>query len=199
MDVYRTLESKKLFVFSFDDLSLFYPHETKQNLRKIMYRWMHKGWFTSLKKGLYEIAYPKPLNIPDLYIANKMYQPSYISLETALSYYSVIPEVTMAVTSITTKPTRRYENSHGLFLYRTVRPEIFKGYIVDELHGFSVLIAEPEKAFIDYLYFQTYRKKRFQLPDQRFDRKKINAFHREKINDYAALYDLDAGEIYAGL
>jgi predicted transcriptional regulator of viral defense system len=152
-----------------------------------------------LKKGLYELAYPKALNIPDLFIANQMYQPSYVSLETALSHYSIIPEVSMAVTSITTKPTRRYKNSHGLFLYHTVRPALFNGYFIEEIRGFSIFIAEPEKAFIDHLYFQTYRKKRFQLPEQRFDRKKINAFNKKKLKEYAKMYGMDAGEIYAYL
>ena len=196
-DVYKTLELKKLFVFSFDDLLLFYPNETKENLRKIMYRWKCKGWINPLKKGLYELAYPKTLNIPDFYVANKMYQPSYISLETALSYYSIIPEVSMAVTCITTKPTRRYKNNHGLFLYRTVRPDVFNGYFIEEIQSFSVLIAVPEKAFIDYLYFQTYRRKKFQLPNQRFDRKKIKAFSKKKLEKYAKLYNLDMEEIYA--
>lgn len=199
MDVYRILETNRLFVFSFDDLLLLYPDETKENLRKLMYRWKRKDWVTSLKKGLYEIAYPRPVNVPDLHIANKMYQPSYVSLETALSHYSIIPEVSMAVTSITTKPTRKYKNSHGLFLYRTVRPEIFKGYSIEEIRGFPVLIAEPEKAFIDYMYFQTYRKKKFQMPDQRFDEEKIRSFNRKKVSGYAELCDLNAGEIYANL
>ncbi len=199
MEMYRTLEANRLFVFSFDELLLLYPNETKENLRKLMYRWKSKGWVMSLKKGLYEIAYPKQVNIPDLYVANKMYQPSYISLETALSHYSIIPEVSMAVTSITTKPTRKYKNRYGLFLYRTVRPEVFNGYSIEEIRGLPVLIAEPEKAFIDYLYFQTYRKKKFELPDMRFDRGKIKAFNRKKVYRYARLYNLNAGEIYANL
>jgi predicted transcriptional regulator of viral defense system len=199
INVYRTLEANNLFVFSFDDLLLLYPDETKKNLRKVMYRWKRKGWVASLKKGLYEIAYPKPLNIPDFYVANKMYQPSYVSLETALSFYSVIPEVSMAVTSITTKPTRKYKNRHGLFLYRTVRSELFKGYSIEENKGFLILIAEPEKAFIDYLYYQNYRKKKFRMPDQRFDKEKIKVFNKKKITEYAKLYDLNAREIYANL
>ena len=199
MDVYKTIESKKLFVFSSDDLLLFYPNETKENIRKLIYRWKNKGWINSLKKGLYELTYPDGFNIPDLYIANRMYQPSYISLETALSYFGVIPEISMAVTSITTKPTRQYKNTSGLFIYHTVRPELFKGYYVEEIQKFNVLIAEPEKAFIDYLYFQTYRKKKFQLPNQRFDKDKIMAFDKKKMEEYTQMYDMDMGEIYAHL
>lgn len=198
-DLYKVLESKKFFVFSSDDLLLFYPDETNENLKKLIYRWKHKGWINSLKKGLYELVYPKAFNIPDLYIANKMYQPSYISLETALSHYSIIPEVSMAVTSISTKPTRQYKNSHGLFTYRTVRPDVYAGYYVEEIRGFSILIAEPEKAFIDYLYFKNYRKRKLQLDNERFDKKRVTRMEKRKLKNYAALYNMDIGEIYANL
>lgn len=198
-DLYKVLESKKFFVFSSDDLLLFYPDETNENLKKLIYRWKHKGWINSLKKGLYELVYPKAFNIPDLYIANKMYQPSYISLETALSHYSIIPEVSMAVTSISTKPTRQYKNNHGLFMYRTVRPDVYAGYYVEEIRGFSILIAEPEKAFIDYLYFKNYRKRKLQLDNERFDKKRVTRMEKRKLKNYAALYNMDIGEIYANL
>jgi len=140
-ELYRTLEKHKYFVFSFEDLQVFYPNETKDNLKKLIYRWKDKGWISSLKRGLYELTYPKELTIPDLYIANKLYYPSYVSLETALSHYSIIPEISMAVTSITTKPTRRFKNKHGLFIYRTINPQMFSGYTVEKYQTFQVYIA----------------------------------------------------------
>jgi predicted transcriptional regulator of viral defense system len=178
---------------------LLYPRETKENLKKLVYRWKRKGWINALKRGLFELVYPRSFNIPDLYIANKLYQPSYVSLETALSYYSIIPEVSMAVTSITTKPTRQYKNNHGLFVYRTVNPEAYNGYNIESIQGFQVFIAEPEKAFVDYLHFKTYRKKRLQLSGERFDRKEIKALRRDKLNGYAKPYRIDIGGAYADL
>ncbi len=198
-EVYKTLESNKLYIFSSEELLLLYPGETKENLKKLLYRWRQKGWVNTLKRGLFELVYPRSLNIPDLYIANKVYQPSYVSLETALSYYSIIPEVSMAVTSITTKPTRRYRNHHGLFVYRTVGPEAYNGYHIESIHGFQVLIAEPEKAFVDYLHFKTLGNKKLRLSGERFDRKKIKALRQDKLNGYARPYRIDIGDACADL
>ncbi len=198
-EIYKILESRKLYVFSSEDLLLLYPDETRENLKKLVYRWKQKGWINALKRGLFELAYPKSLNIPDMYIANRIYQPSYVSLEAALSYHSIIPEVSMAVTSITTKPTRRYKNYHGLFVYRTVSPEAYNGYNIELIRGFQVLIAEPEKALVDYLHFKAYRKEKLQLSDERFDRKKLRQLRMVKLSEYAKPYRMDIGEVYADL
>jgi len=107
-DIYRTLEKNKYYVFSYKDVLSFYPNEKTSSLKKLIYRWKNKEWICTLKRGLYELSYPKDFTIPDMYIANRLYEPSYVSLETALSNYSIIPEVSMAVTSITPKPTRKF-------------------------------------------------------------------------------------------
>lgn len=198
-EIYRILEKNKYFVFSFEDLLLFYPNETKGNLKKLIFRWKNKGLIYSLKRGLYELTYPRDFTISDLHIANKLYNPSYVSLETALSYYSIIPEVSMAVTSITTKPTRRFKNKHGLFIYRTIKTRAFTGYFVEKQRDFDVLIAEPEKAFIDYLYFKAHRNKNFTFQDERFDEDAVQRLNKKKMRKYAKLYEINLGELYAHL
>ncbi len=198
-DLYKTLEKNKYYVFSHGDLLSFYPDEKKHNLKKLIYRWKEKGWIYPFKRGLYELTYPKDFTIPDMYIANKLYSPSYVSLETALSNYSIIPEVSMAVTSITTKPTRRFKNRHGLFTYRTVKPDAFTGYYVEKQRTFDILIAEPEKAMIDYLYFKTYRNKRLNFEDERLDKDVILRLNKKKLKRYAKLYNINLKEFYAYL
>jgi len=198
-DVYRKLERNKYYIFSYKDIMSFYPDEKGPNLKKILYRWNKKGHLASLKKGLYELTYPKDFIIPDMHVANKLYSPSYVSLETALSNYSIIPEVSMGVTSLTTKPTRRFKNKHGLFIYRTIKADCFTGYYVERQHSFDILIAEPEKAFVDYLYFRKYRNKKFNLKDQRIDRDLVLRLNKRRLNKYAGLYKMDLKEIYAYL
>ncbi len=193
------LEKNKYYVFSFDDLLLFFQDETKENIKKLVYRWKKMGWIYSLKKGLYELVYPKDFNISDVYIANKLYYPSYVSLETALSHFSIIPEVSMAVTSITTKPTRKFKNKHGLFTYHTVKSEAFTGYYVEKHRDFEVLIAEPEKAFIDYWHFRARRNKKFDFQSERLDKDILRGFSRKKLKKFAQLYKIDVGEFYAYL
>lgn len=198
-DLYKTLEKHKYYVFAYEDILSFYPKEKKYNLKKMVYRWTKKGWIYPLKRGLYELTYPKNFTVPDMYIANKLYSPSYVSLETALSNYSIIPEVSMAVTSITTKPTRRFKNKHGLFIYRTVKPVAFAGYYVEKQGNFNILVAEPEKALIDYLYFRAYRNKKFNLKDERLDKDVIARLKKKKLSKYAKLYKLNLKELYAYL
>ena len=165
----------------------------------MVYRWKKKNWLSKLKKGLYELSYPKDFIVPDMHIANKLYAPSYVSMETALPNYSIIPEVSMAVTSITTKSTRRFKNKHGLFMYHTVKPKNFTGYYVERHNDFNILVAEPEKALVDYWYFKTYRNKNFSAKAERLDKSAILRLNRKKIYRYARLYNIDAGGIYACL
>ncbi len=198
-ELYKVVEKNRYYVFSFEDLLSFFPHERRATLKESVYRWKMKGWIYPLKKGLYELTYPKDFDIPDMYIANRLYGPSYISLETALSNCSIIPEVSMAVTSITTKPTRKFKNKHGLFIYHTVKPASFTGYYVERQGAFDILIAEPEKALIDFLYFNAYRDKKFDLKDERLDRGVVSRLNKKKLHRYAALYNIDLKGLHAYL
>ena len=103
----------------------------------------------------------------------------------------------MAVTSITAKPTRRFKNKHGLFTYRTVQPKGFCGYYIEKQNGFDILIAEPEKALIDYLYYKTPRNHRVSIATERFDKLLLAKLNRKRLNRYAALFNLNLKGLYA--
>lgn len=106
--------------------------------------------FTKLKNGLYTLT-DSPRN--HYLIANKLYQPSYISFETALSYHKLIPETIYSITSATPKATREFETDGIAYTYRKVKRSLFTGYSPIKYQGNTVLMAEPEKALTDYLYF----------------------------------------------
>lgn len=194
-EVYKRLAGERYFVFSFEDLSAFFPEENRGGLRQTLSRWKKNGWIASLRKGLYELTYPKDHDIPDFFIANKLYAPSYISLETALSYYSILPEVSMAVVSITPKITRRFKNCHGLFIYHSVQPEAFRGVGIEKHGGLDILIAEPEKALVDFIYFKTRRAGKWDLDAERLDKKRVARLDAKKLDIYARAYRLDLKEI----
>ncbi|MCK5216018.1 MAG: hypothetical protein KAR05_11780 [Candidatus Omnitrophica bacterium] len=196
-EFYQAFERNKFYIFSFEDVLSVFPNEQNNSIKKALYRWKKKGRIQSLKKGLYELSYPKDFFVPDLYVANKLYYPSYISLETALSNYSIIPEVAMAVTSITTKPTRSFKNKHGLFTFRTIKTDAFCGYYVEKHRNLEILIAEPEKALIDYIYFKVYNNKYFDFRDERFDKNIIAGLKKRKLNKYAKQFNLNPKEFHA--
>ncbi len=108
---------------------------------------------------------------PDCFIANKICEPSYVSLECALSYHRVIPETVYEITSVTPKSTRRFETSEKIYSYRSIKKVAFTGYRTEKQNGFGFYVADPEKAFVDANYF---RLQDSLNPLSRFDKKKIN-------------------------
>lgn len=123
-------------------------------LRRQVAEWASKGKIIILKRGMYMLApKEKKVSISKIYLANELYPPSYISLETALSYYQLIPERVEAITSITSKKTVRLENEFGKFIYRHIKQNGFRYYIqITDEYGYNVFMATPEKALVDYLY-----------------------------------------------
>ncbi|HNV87069.1 MAG TPA: hypothetical protein PKL97_08945 [Candidatus Omnitrophota bacterium] len=187
----KMLSEKKYYVFSLDDACVFFPEEARGALKQYLSRWKKSGRIASLRKGLYELVYPENRVLSDMHLANKIYAPSYVSLETALSHYSLIPEVSMAVLSITSKPTRQFKNHHGLFVYRSVQPKAFCGYRIENHNGADVLIADPEKALVDFLYFKTSRSTKFDLNTLRIDLRKVARLNRKKLDCYGRIYNMD--------
>lgn len=65
------------------------------------------GELVSLRRGLYVLGPKTDLPMPESFlIANHLRGPSYVSLETALSYWGFIPERTYEISSITVKPSK---------------------------------------------------------------------------------------------
>lgn len=87
--------------------------------------------------------------------ANRIYSPSYISFESALAYYRLIPEGVYTITSATTLKTHQFTTSVGAFSYRHLKPELMFGYRLVEVAGQRFKIAEPEKLLLDYMYLNT--------------------------------------------
>ena len=145
----------------------------------LLHRYTKKGLISRLKRGIY--VFPNRLP-PDLYIANKLYEPSYVSLEFALSYHRVIPETVYEITSVTTKATRHFSVSGKTYSYRKLKRAAFTGYYVVQRQGANFLIADAEKAFVDVLYFRVLSGEK---PPGRFDKEKINT---AKALKYASIF-----------
>jgi hypothetical protein len=114
-------------------------------------QWAKKGYLLKLKNGIY--AFQKDYEqIKGMEVAAVLYRPSYLSMESALSAYGFIPEMVYAYTSVTAKINRTFDNQFGHFIYRHIKSELFWGYREVRSGSGWYLIAEPEKALLDYLY-----------------------------------------------
>ncbi|MDD3744393.1 MAG: hypothetical protein PHX54_12275 [Lentimicrobiaceae bacterium] len=187
----KFLAENNMQIFTFNDLKKVIHETDGQSLKRSVYNWMQAGIIIRLKRGLYQIAYPKKADIPDLYIANRMYEPSYISLETVLSLHSIIPDVSVSVTSVSSKATRIFSNASGQFIYRTIKAEFFKGYYIMNENGYEIKIAEPEKAVVDYLYLN-----RVNVID-RMDKNALSSLSTSRLQKYSKLMRVDIGGLCA--
>jgi len=111
-----------------------------------------QGVLEPLKKGLY-IAGPSVSETkPDSFlVANHLLGPSYVSVETALSYYGLIPERVYEISSMTTKASRSFKTALGQFTYtRLPLPYYSFGLEMHQLPSNQyVIVASPEKALCD--------------------------------------------------
>jgi len=73
-------------------------------------------------------------------------------LESALAWYNFIPEGTFQIISCTTRKTQQFPTPLGHFSYHHIKPALYFGYQIERWNNYSVIIAGPEKVFIDYLY-----------------------------------------------
>ena len=154
--------------------------------RNNLTRWCRKGLLVKLRNQYY--AFPEYRQVPDFsrYVANRIYSPSYISLHSALSFYGMIPEEVVQLTSVTTLKTALFENDFGTFHYQNVKTSFYFGYEIKTMqNGRGMLFATPEKALLDLLYLNPYYKTEQDMEELRLDEDFMqNELNLERLNGY---------------
>ncbi|MCG2707969.1 MAG: hypothetical protein L6404_04905 [Candidatus Omnitrophica bacterium] len=135
--------------------------------------------FLKIRNGLYALRADMPAEEP---IANRLYEPSYISFEYALSRYGIIPESVYTITSATTRTTREFIVNNKSFTYSRIKKQAYRGYRTEKIGGITVLIAEPEKALVDYLYFVDLKLKTLN------ERLNVRKLKKKAVVEYARLF-----------
>jgi len=135
-------------IFSLNEIKIIEPNFYRPRLNE----WQDKGYIKKVIRGYY-IFSDLPLSEEILFkIANRIYLPSYVSLESALSYYHLIPESIYGITSISTRKTYHFKTSIGEFIFRSIKLQLFFGYYLMNYKEQYLKMAEIEKAFLDYFY-----------------------------------------------
>ena len=178
LQVERTIQRNDLRLFSPQDLRHLL-RATEVSMRFLLTRAHKRGDVVKLRRELYAL----PDRLPsELALGNVLIRPSYISFLYALAFYHLIPEAVFEIASATTRTTRRFEALGKVFTYHHIKPVAFTGYRPEKIGGKTILIAEPEKALVDCLYFASLGK--LSLPD-RLDLATLNS---ERILALAQLY-----------
>jgi predicted transcriptional regulator of viral defense system len=135
-------------VFSKREIEKVFPHFDAKNL----VNWQKKNYAQKIRNDWYRLT-ENHLDTEILYfISNHIYQPSYVSLETALAHYGFIPEGVFRYTAITTLKTQNFDTPIGFFSYQNLKPNLFFGYNLWDTNGFYYKMADPQKCLLDFLY-----------------------------------------------
>ena len=142
---------KELPLFSLNDIKNIDPNFHRRRLNE----WQDKGYIQKIIRGYYLFSDIKVDEEILFKIANQIYYPSYVSLETALSYYHLIPESVYTMTSVSTRRTYHFKTALGEFSFQSISPRLFFGYHLMKEKQYHVKIASMEKALLDYFYLHS--------------------------------------------
>ncbi len=172
-------------IFSVNDIIKIEPHFHRQRLVE----WQNKGYIKKIVDKYYVFS-DTEINDELLYlISNRIYQPSYISLETALRYYNLIPENVYTVTAVSSKRTYLFNSVIANFQYRKIKPGLIFGYKAIKNKNFSYKIAEIEKTILDYFYLNPQIKSKEYFEEMRFNSSEfLENYNSEKLMKYLDMY-----------
>lgn len=149
--------------------------------------WQKKGYLKRICNNFYQFSEQE---IPKEKIANTIYQPSYVSLESALYYYNLTEDVVFQITSVTTKKTREILSGKDIYIYQKIKARAFTGYHTIKIENFDILIACPEKALTDFFYLNQKKiKTKNGFLELRFNEDEIKKFDWKLCFAFASLFD----------
>jgi len=157
--------NKSQLIFSYQDLKLQYENFDRRRLYERQKKWH----IIKIKKWYYILNTKKIWNNELYMISNKIYEPSYISLETALSYYNLIPEWVFTTTAISSKKTNQFNSPIWLFTYKNVKKELFGWYTTINIKDIKFNIATIEKSIFDMIYLNNNFKNKNDFDGRRLD------------------------------
>jgi predicted transcriptional regulator of viral defense system len=159
---------EKAGIFSVNNIKTVFPDFYNQYLTN----WQKKGYIIKLRNGWY--CFTEFLNRPYALwqTANLLYSPSYISMESALFFYELLPEGVFSTTSVSTNKTNEFDTNTGRFYYYTIKRNLFFGYTYykpSDSSSAAIMIAEPEKAILDFFYLKRGYNSYAQIKELRFN------------------------------
>lgn len=140
--------------FTSHDLAVLFPGSDDQKYGLVK-RAIRNGEIIHIRRGLYCLApkYQKK-NVNPYALAQSIYGPSYISLESSLQWHGWIPEAVHTITSASFHKAKEFQTPLGIFSYERVPQKVFYTEVnrVQDESGNISLMASPIKALADYVY-----------------------------------------------
>ncbi|OHB45945.1 MAG: hypothetical protein A2Y13_05325 [Planctomycetes bacterium GWC2_45_44] len=150
----KIFENAPYGCFTSQDVATLFP-ESEDKRYGLVKRAIAGGEIIHIRRGLYCLAPKYQKKSINLYaLAQHIYGPSYISLESALSRHGWIPEAVYTLTSVSSGKSKEFQTPLGAFSYDSVPQKVFYAGVerlTDEA-GNIFLMASPMKALADYVY-----------------------------------------------
>lgn len=126
------------------------------NVQRQLSRWTRAARLHQLRRGLYALAPPfQKVKAHPFLVANRMVEPSYVSLQSALAHHGLIPEYVPITTSVTTRRPNRWDTPLGSYAFRHVKTDLFRDYrLLEVAKEQRAFVASPEKALLDLIYLE---------------------------------------------
>ncbi|MFZ3106613.1 MAG: hypothetical protein WA105_04450 [Candidatus Hydromicrobium sp.] len=168
----KILYTKRVSLFSINDAKKVFNIEKDNTLYKLLQRLEKKDIIKRIENGKYLFSF---IEVSDFEIANFLTSPSYISLESALSFYGILSQFPYTITSITSKKSKRVIYEDKEYEFNHMESKYLYGFFKKN----NFLIASPEKALIDELYFIAKKLRIISLEE--LDLTNINKKHLKSI------------------
>lgn len=156
------------------------------SVRQQLSRWVRAGQLYQLRRGVYALAPPFQKTKPHPFrLANQLVRNSYVSLQSALAHYNLIPEFTPVTTSVTSSRPASWDTPLGSFTFRHIKIDLFYGYervqVAPQQFAF---VASPEKALLDLVHLTPYADHTSYLQELRLQN--LEQLDLEKLCHFAA-------------
>ncbi|MFH1847442.1 MAG: hypothetical protein ABH869_07810 [Candidatus Omnitrophota bacterium] len=157
--------------------------------RRRLYEWQKKGYLLKLCNNFYIFSSATINDSLLRMISNKIYEPSYVGLESALSFYGLIPEAVFQSTCITTRKTKQINTPISNFSYRSIHKKLFWGYSLTMSNSQTFLISDLEKTLLDYLYLNPHLDNLETLQALRLNRTELQKnINPEQLQKYLSIF-----------
>ena len=158
VEIIKIIKDAQVKIVTLSDLKKMLDINEDNTAYKIAAKLVKEKLLQRLKKGVYASIFYPPENFE---VANALYSPSYVSLETALNHYGVLSQFPYSITSVSPKKSKKLAIEGKEYEYTQISPKLYWGF---KREG-QILIASPEKALLDTIYLAAKGMRRIEFSE----------------------------------
>ncbi len=160
------LNKCKTDYFSSTFLEMIMNNDSNDSRYGIIKRAIQNKELVRIRRGLYILGDKyRRFQISKKVLSVHIYTPSYVSFESALSIYGIIPDITQNIVAASFSRSKTFKTKVGIYKYISIPVEPFYFGVKRQLNnsGDPFLLASLERAFCDFVYMRKLKWKDLSL------------------------------------